>query len=88
MFEIPQNDEFIESAADFWRDVRAFAVDSKDRIHFSRKVKFGPTWGSEPGRDAKKFHRQGKVLRFAFPVSPATTKKETEAVSSGRGSVP
>ena len=82
MFEIPQNDEFVESAADFWRDVRAFAVDSKDRIHFSKKVKFARTWGTQPARDAKRFHRQGKVLRFEFPVSPVTAKKETEAVSS------
>jgi hypothetical protein len=69
IIKISQSEDFLIGHAEFWRDIRAFAVDSKEKVYLAKRVNYCPSWGIGNGRPARKYHLQGSVLRFSLPVS-------------------
>jgi hypothetical protein len=55
-FIVPDNHEAAEALvedAQYWRDIRAFAIDSSGKKYFSRKVLFRPQWGKGDGKASR-----------------------------------
>ena len=55
-FVVPDNYEVAEAlieVAEYWRDIRAFAIDSNGKKYLSRPAFFRPTWGKGDGKASR-----------------------------------